>query len=114
MLFPKAVYEDLRERMKARVEAVIGYAYGDETQCREHYMLAYFGEQREGRCGHCDNCMAARKRASYTVADVQEGILYMAQLKPREDIAAAVAFLVDEGFLRHLPDDTYHNPVPLR
>lgn len=127
LLFPKAVYEDLRERMKARVEAVIGYAYGDETQCREHYMLAYFGEQREGRCGHCDNCMAARKRASYTVADVQEGILYMAQLKPRrlgefyatlrftrEDIAAAVAFLVDEGFLRHLPDDTYHNPVPLR
>ena len=120
LLFPKAVYEELREHMRARIEAVVGYAFGDETQCRERYLLNYFGEPRQEPCGHCDNCIEARKRASYDVHDVHEGILYMAGQRPRrldeffatlrftrDDIAAAVAFLVDEGFLRHLPDDTY-------
>ncbi|MBP5561122.1 MAG: RecQ family ATP-dependent DNA helicase [Muribaculaceae bacterium] len=120
LLFPKAIYEELREHMRARIEAVVGYAFGDEKQCRERYLLNYFGEPRQETCGHCDNCIEARKRASYDMRDVHEGILYMAGQRPRrldeffatlrftrDDIAAAVAFLVDEGFLLHLPDDTY-------
>lgn len=123
LLFPKAIYEELREHMRARVDAVVGYAFGDENQCRERYLLNYFGERVEERCNHCDNCIEARKRASYDASDVQEGILYMAGQRPRrleeffatlrftrDDIISAVAFLVDEGFLTHQPDDTYRKP----
>ena len=125
VLIPREAYEELRERMKQRIDAVITYAYSD-GRCREQMLLHYFGEQVESRCGHCDSCIEQRKRAQYTQRDVEEGILYMAQVKPRrlddfintlaftrDDVLATLSFLVDEGFIRHLPDDTYVNPEPL-
>ena len=124
--FPKPVYEDLMERMRERVEAVLAYT-SPHLQCREATLLAYFGETNHAPCGHCDACIERRKRSDHTSTDVQEGILYMAALKPRhlqefldtlafpkDEITAAVAFLTDEGYLNHLPDDTYQNPTPLK
>jgi ATP-dependent DNA helicase RecQ len=40
------------ERQKS--EALIGYC--ETVSCRRQALLAYFGEQREGPCGYCDNC----------------------------------------------------------
>ena len=123
---PKAVYEDLRTRMEQRVEAVIDYCYRDDI-CREKYLVEYFGEESQDRCGHCDTCIEQRKKQQYTPKDIQEGILYMTQVRPRtlkemietlsfakEDVINMVSFLVDEGYIKHLDDDTYKNPVPLR
>jgi ATP-dependent DNA helicase RecQ len=125
VLIPKAVYEELRERMRQRIEAVITYCYSDEI-CREKYLVEYFGDQQADPCGHCDTCIEKRRRANYTPEDVQQGILYMAQVKPRrlkefvdtlsfphDEIVEMVSMLVDEGFLKHLDDDTYVNPIPL-
>ena len=119
VLLPRPVYEDLRQRMTERVEATIGYVYSNDG-CRERMLLNYFGEQSADSCGHCDLCIDSRKRSDHEPADVQQGILYMAGLKPRrleefletlsfprDEIIAAVSFLVDEGFLNHLDDDTY-------
>jgi ATP-dependent DNA helicase RecQ len=30
----------------------------ETTSCRSRLLLAYFGEQLRGSCGHCDNCLA--------------------------------------------------------
>ncbi|MDO4511245.1 MAG: helicase-related protein, partial [Bacteroidales bacterium] len=123
---PLTIYEHQRERMEQRIEAVISYAFEEEA-CREQTLLAYFGEQSEGRCGNCDVCITAKQRARSTSKDVRDGILYMAQVKPRRieefvstlafpsaDIMSALSYLVDEGFLRYNADDeTYTNPVPL-
>jgi len=119
VLLPRAVYEDLKQQMTERVEAVIGYATAT-TGCREQYLLAYFGEDAGQACGHCDLCIDRRKRADHTPADVQQGILYMTGLRPRhlqelldtlsfprDQVVDTLAFLVDEGFVEHLPDDTY-------
>ena len=119
VLIPKAVYEDLRQRMSDRIEAIINYAYGD-TGCRERMLLGYFGETQNEDCGHCDLCVDRRKRGDHTPNDVQQGILYMAGLRPRrleeflntlsfprDEIVAMLSFLVDEGFVEHLDDDTY-------
>ena len=126
VLIPKAVYEDLRTRMEQRVEAVIDYCYREDI-CREKYLVEYFGEESNDRCGHCDTCIEQRKKQQYTPKDIQDGILYMTQVRPRtlkelvdtlsftkEDIINMVSFLVDEGFLEHLRDGTYKNPVPLK
>ena len=120
VLIPKAVYEDLRQRMSDRIEAVINYAYGEQG-CRERQLLGYFGEQAGDDCGHCDLCIDRRKRQDHQPADVQQGILYMAGLRPRrleeflntlsfprDEVIAMLSFLVDEGFIEHLDDDTYH------
>lgn len=125
VLIPKTVYEDLRERMRQRIEAVLTYCF-DDSICREKYLVEYFGEESVNPCGHCDTCVEKRKRAGHTAQDVQDGILYMAQLRPRhleefiktlsfpkDEIINIVSFLVDEGFLEHFEDDTYRNPKPL-
>ena len=119
VLIPKAVYEDLRDRMTSRVEATINYAYSD-TGCRERMLLSYFGENKADECGHCDLCIDRRKRGNHEPADVQQGILYMAGLRPRrleeflstlsfpkDEILSTLSFLVDEGYIDHLDDDTY-------
>ena len=126
VLIPKAVYEELRNRMEKRIESVISYCYSNDI-CREQYLVKYFGEDETKACGHCDTCIEKRKRCSYSPEDVQEGILYMAQVKPRtlsefvktlsfpeDEIVKMVSMLVDEGFLKHSEDDTYINPVPLK
>ena len=126
LLFPKPVYEDMRARMEQRVNAVINYALTDAT-CREKMLLRYFEESSDD-CGRCDVCIERRKKADHTPQEVQDGVLYMAQVKPRrltdfittlsfpqDEIIATVSFLVDEGLLIHkMPDDTYINPIPLK
>ena len=92
VLIPKVVYEDLRQRI----------------------------EKSEDECGHCDLCIDRRKRADHLPDDVQQGILYMAGLRPRrldefintlsfpkDEVVSMLSFLVDEGFIEHLDDDTY-------
>ena len=119
VLIPKAVYEDLRDRMTQRVEATINYAYSD-AGCRERMLLGYFGERADEDCDHCDLCIDRRKRGDHEPQDVQQGILYMAGLRPRhldefistlsfprDEIINMLSFLVDEGFVEHLDDDTY-------
>ena len=40
--------------MRARLEAMI--ALTETAQCRTRALLACFGEELGGACGHCDNC----------------------------------------------------------
>ena len=123
---PKSIYEDLKNRMEQRVNSVLHYVFSSDS-CREKTLLSYFGEIDSADCGHCDVCIEKRKRVNHSPEDVQEGILYMAQIKPRkvedfiktlsfprQEIFDMLSFLVDEGFLIHNSDDTYTNPKPLK
>jgi ATP-dependent DNA helicase RecQ len=40
---------------RAKLESLLGYA--EATGCRRRLLLGYFGEQRSGDCGNCDNCL---------------------------------------------------------
>ena len=51
----KAIYEDRKENLSRRVEAMIDYVYNDRS-CRVERMLAYFGEDDSGKCRKCDIC----------------------------------------------------------
>jgi ATP-dependent DNA helicase RecQ len=33
-------------------------AFAETRACRGQTLLAYFGEEMEGICGHCDNCVS--------------------------------------------------------
>ena len=126
IIIPKYAYQDLKERLEERINAVINYAYA-ETGCRESIITSYFGEKIVRKCGCCDLCIDEKKNNNHTAKDVQEGILYMTSLRPRsaqeivstlsfphDEVYDMLRFLVDEGFLQLLDDGTYKNPKPLR
>jgi ATP-dependent DNA helicase RecQ len=46
--------EERKRVERAKLDALLGYA--EIATCRRRHLLAYFGEAREGNCGHCDNC----------------------------------------------------------
>ncbi|MBR4829249.1 MAG: RecQ family ATP-dependent DNA helicase [Muribaculaceae bacterium] len=119
ILFPKSVYEQQLQRMTERIEAIINYSNSSDG-CRERMLLGYFGEKLDNDCGHCDLCIDRRKREDHVPSDVQDAILYMAEIRPRrieeflhtlsfprDEVVVMLSFLVDEGFVEHLDDDTY-------
>ena len=59
---PTAVYEDMRERMARRIEAMKRFVYNTDS-CRVREMLSYFGETDAGDCGTCDVCRSHRTPA---------------------------------------------------
>lgn len=85
-LSPKR-YELLRSRYRERVDAMETYASMTD-ECRQQYLLRYFGQDESAPCGHCDVCRAIRTTRSsietslksiiasrggnYTLADIRE------------------------------------------
>ncbi len=53
-----------RQFDQSRIEMMRGYA--ETSDCRRGYLLNYFGEPFEGRCGFCDNCDAGISEAENT------------------------------------------------
>lgn len=114
LVIGKAVYEQRRDIMSRRVEAMIDYAFNPH-QCRENRLLEYFGEKRSAPCGSCDVCRAdknsRRKAPENALAKITE------YLKSRPDgvdirilerdlrldhatMAESIGFLASEGFIR--------------
>ncbi|WP_243349404.1 ATP-dependent DNA helicase RecQ [Parabacteroides sp. FAFU027] len=53
---PRMVYEERKERLEKRIEAMLHYV-SSETECRSQMLLGYFGEKEADRCGTCDICL---------------------------------------------------------
>lgn len=88
---PKAVYEDQKERLKMRIEAVKRFAFNDE-ECRVNSMLRYFGEKPVKPCGKCDVCRS--RQSSATSAErrsIEDAVIYLVSQQDR-----SVQYLVDE------------------
>ena len=55
LVIPPSAYEERKERMIGRVEAMIRYVQNQVT-CRSRLLLSYFGEENSHQCGQCDIC----------------------------------------------------------
>lgn len=53
--------ENYRQFKQSRLEMMRSYA--ETSECRRTYLLNYFGEDADGRCGFCDNCAAGAAAA---------------------------------------------------
>jgi ATP-dependent DNA helicase RecQ len=56
LLFPPAIYDDLKQRYTRRIEEMIAYATNGDI-CRSRQLLRYFGETDSPDCEHCDVCL---------------------------------------------------------
>ena len=120
LMFPTAVYDDLKQRYDNRIHAMISYVLTDD-QCRSRQLLHYFGEENDHDCGQCDICLSRSKTLtnSQKKADAQQQILslladrqrhHITQLRsiplPYEQIEAALddlmleeALYLEDGYL---------------
>ena len=109
----KSIYEDRFDVMSRRVEAMIDYAYCDDS-CRVSRMLAYFGEEKACECGRCDVCRSRKNAASHVTKEemIRRVWKYMQMFpsgitqtvleqnfSPDDRLAGdALRYLVEEGF----------------
>lgn len=114
LIFPKAIYEDRKKQMAARLDAMRRFAFSTDS-CRVNTMLRYFGEQPQKPCGKCDICRAAahNSRHQSLATDLRPRIIALASnpagigidtLAKRLNatstaIIDAVRHLLDEGLL---------------
>ena len=47
--------EQRKRNERGKLDALLGWC--EITECRRRPLLAYFGEQPDADCGHCDNCL---------------------------------------------------------
>ena len=92
VIMPVEVYEQQRERMRLRLEAMKSFVF-DSTECRVRGMLRYFGEADAPECGKCDVCRS--KKAASTAAEtrrtISESIIYQASHPGGAEIASVLA-----------------------
>lgn len=58
--------EPIKQRERSKLKALLGFA--ETPTCRRKVMLEYFGEQFDGSCNNCDNCMSPPKVVDATIA----------------------------------------------
>ncbi len=112
VIIPITVYEQRREIMKTRMEAMKAFVFTTDG-CRVNSMLQYFGETPSEPCGKCDYCRE-QYRASHisrpSARNVVKAILDVAQPitinelvirsnRKHEEIIEAVREMVDEGLI---------------
>ena len=63
MMFPPAVYDELKTRFVERITAMQEYMDNDQV-CRSRQLLRYFGEENAHDCDRCDVCLSHRPDTS--------------------------------------------------
>lgn len=63
VMIGRNVYEQRKEILSARIEAMIGYAFSDSA-CRQAILMEYFGEDAGQDCGRCDVCRSRKGTAA--------------------------------------------------
>lgn len=111
---PKSVYEERRDVMSRRVEAMLSYAFASD-KCRENRILEYFGETRTETCCRCDVCRqnnpALVKKSADRMAQVNDYLkahpngvdirLLQRDLRiDQQTLSTILSFLTTEGFIK--------------
>lgn len=107
---PRSVYEEQRERLEHRIEAMKQFAF-DTDKCRVNTMLQYFGENPQEECGSCDVCRNRRHKpiSNDKQQQLAESIVYIASQPGShtiKGIASTLSLREDEiiDTLRQLAD----------
>lgn len=111
---PQSVYEERKERYKARIKAMVEYVTADNA-CRSRMLLRYFGEKNHHNCGQCDVCRSQElspELPSNKFEELKEQLLQLLKEGPltpaeiaeridndKEELTRVLRFLLDEGEL---------------
>lgn len=76
-------WEEIRQRDEARLQVMVRYCM--TQKCLREYILHYFGEQADGGCGNCSNCLKEYEELDIT-EDAKKIINCVLELKQRYGI----------------------------
>lgn len=92
VVFPDGMLEEKRRRDESKLRDVLRYAYSKE--CRQRWILKYFGERGDEPCGKCDVCREAPQTQvfetlpEYELMEVRKALSCVARMSvkvaPRE------------------------------
>lgn len=117
IMYPTSVYEDRRDIMERRLNAMRDFAFNPDS-CRSNILLRYFGETPSTDCGKCDICRSRRARRSAEadpfLPSPEQTILYLASQpgghtpeyiidqssQPRQSMIDAIRSLLDMGKIK--------------
>ena len=68
-----ALYKMLKENFERRMAAMVAYVQ-DDVECRQSFLLDYFGEKDAAPCGRCDRCREHRRAPQATAASIRAWI----------------------------------------
>src|SRR5690606_32733557 len=84
-----ALAEIERHQVVQRTRIEMMRQFAESRSCRTQALLAYFGDQIDGPCGHCDHCAAPTAPASASAPDRQDATVPVPAPKPRDRTEAA-------------------------
>jgi ATP-dependent DNA helicase RecQ len=97
-----------RQLERSRVEMV--RAYAETSRCRWQFLLGYFGDDSEERCGHCDNCANGAAESNGAPADArvapQDRVLH-------EEFGAGTVMDLEEDAVTVLFEDAGYRTLDL-
>ena len=105
-----SVYDERKKRYEEKIQAMLGYAF-ETDECRSRYLLSYFGEKDSPACGHCDVCMAKKKKEPtldmHKKATAQVESLLRQESADLHTLVATTGLPEQEALtlIRHLQDD---------
>lgn len=118
-----AFIENRIKVFKEKLEAMISYASSKDS-CRSNFLLAYFGEIREDRCGVCDFCVGRNKldiselEYQHFIALVKtemgeelhtlEYLMGAIPYQNKDKLANFLKWLVDFEILKKVEDEKYY------
>ena len=122
MQLSRSAYEDRKESYAKKIEAMVRYV-DDEVQCRQLYLMAYFGQQERDACGVCDLCLQAKKkvvnkseverllREQLARGDMEIKALVNSIPFDREVVIGQIRLLLDQEIIHYVTPSVLHLTV---
>ena len=73
---------ELKNKANSKNQAIIGYI-NSKTECRNIFMLNYFGEIMTEKCNYCDNCQMGLNENNNPVHIIENAILILLNYEPK-------------------------------
>jgi ATP-dependent DNA helicase RecQ len=119
LTFGYEAYERRKQAFARRINAMIGYM-GEQSRCRQLYLMEYFGQGERERCGICDTCLGEKKRSGANERkEVENAILQLLARgdmtldellremeRPTEIVIERTRALLDEEWIEYADDKT--------
>ncbi len=102
--FGKEIYEELRDKLVERINAIIKYAETTD-KCRQQLLLEYFGEKDSDNCGICDVCLEKNRTKSSSYYNARNIVMELLADKQSHLLSAIHSLKIPRNALHNVLEE---------